>query len=59
MEMCVSFPDQFGPGRIRLLKDIFLFVVGVVGLVVGTYTALDGIVRSFMPAAQKEIEVHA
>ncbi|CAB3258820.1 unnamed protein product [Arctia plantaginis] len=59
MEMCVSFPDKFGPGRIRLLKDIFLFIVGIVGLVVGTYTALDSIVWSFMPPPQIDIDVHA
>ncbi|CAH0578366.1 unnamed protein product [Chrysodeixis includens] len=51
MEMCVSFPDKFGPGRVRLLKDVLLFIVGVVGLVAGTYTALLSIVRSFMPPA--------
>lgn len=49
MEMCVSFPDKFGPGRVRLLKDVLLFIVGVVGMVAGTYTALLSIVRSFMP----------
>ncbi|XP_075990700.1 proton-coupled amino acid transporter-like protein acs isoform X2 [Anticarsia gemmatalis] len=52
MEMCLSFPDKFGPAKVGLLKDIFLFIVGLVGLVAGTYTALDGIVVSFIKDAQ-------
>ncbi|KAJ8737442.1 hypothetical protein PYW08_000037 [Mythimna loreyi] len=47
MEICVSFPDKFGPFRLRLYKDVLLFVVGVIGLVAGTYSALDAIVRTF------------
>lgn len=54
MEFCVCFPDKFGPFRIRMIKDIFLFVVGLIGLIAGTYTALVSIIKSFMPDSQAQ-----
>ncbi|XP_028156952.1 proton-coupled amino acid transporter-like protein CG1139 [Ostrinia furnacalis] len=47
MEACLNVARR-GP-RLQLAKDALLFVVGVVGLVAGTYTALLSIVRSFQP----------
>lgn len=47
MDACLAFPDKLGPARVRLLKNGFLFLVGVVGLVAGTYTALHAIILSF------------
>lgn len=52
MEICVCYPDKLGPGRYILWKDIFLFIVGIIGLIAGTYTALINIIRSFMPDSQ-------
>ncbi|XP_053624617.1 proton-coupled amino acid transporter-like protein CG1139 [Plodia interpunctella] len=48
MELCCSWPDNLGPGRIKMYKDIALFLIGIIGLVAGTYTALVAIVNSFM-----------
>ncbi|KAM3969012.1 proton-coupled amino acid transporter-like protein acs isoform 2-T2 [Aphomia sociella] len=59
MEICVSFPDKFGPARIGLLKNILLFIIGIVGLVAGTYTALLSIVRSFQPQTVDAQPLHA
>lgn len=50
MEACLSYPARGGTARLVLLKDALLFVVGLVGLVAGTYTALAAIVASFQPA---------
>ncbi|CAF4743321.1 unnamed protein product [Pieris macdunnoughi] len=51
MEACQWYPKRASVQRsLMFLKDAFLFVVGLVGLVAGTYTALVSIVRSFGPA---------
>ncbi|XP_045510006.1 proton-coupled amino acid transporter-like protein CG1139 [Colias croceus] len=51
MEACVAFPRRASAARSLLfVKDGALFIVGLVGLVAGTYTALLSIVRSFQPA---------
>ncbi|XP_061707880.1 proton-coupled amino acid transporter-like protein CG1139 [Cydia pomonella] len=49
MEMCLSWADEgaTGGGRLRRVKDWLLFIFGIIGLVVGTATALLAIVESF------------
>lgn len=47
IEMCVSWPDKLGKYSYILWKDIFLIILGIVGLVVGTYTSVYDIVKSF------------
>ncbi|XP_013189148.1 proton-coupled amino acid transporter-like protein CG1139 [Amyelois transitella] len=47
MDFCCGWPDRLGPGRIIMYKDILLFIIGLIGLVAGTYVALVGIVKSF------------
>lgn len=46
MELCLSQPGGRGFWAVAL-KDVMLFLVGLVGLVAGTYTALSAIIRSF------------
>ncbi|XP_046414375.1 proton-coupled amino acid transporter-like protein CG1139 isoform X1 [Neodiprion fabricii] len=46
IEICVMWPDM-GPGMSSLIKNIFLILFGIVGLVVGTYVSLVDIVNSF------------
>ncbi|XP_039763925.1 proton-coupled amino acid transporter-like protein CG1139 isoform X1 [Pararge aegeria] len=54
MELCVNFPRRASAARSVLFgKDILLFIIGIVGLVAGTYTALVSIVRSFQPVAEE------
>lgn len=64
MEACAAYSAKGGPSHLLLLKDVLLFVVGVVGLVAGTYTALLSIVKSFgpqppIPAYGANVTVHA
>lgn len=47
MNACVNFPDRFGPLKAYLVKDSFIFLIGIVGMVAGTYSALAAIVRTF------------
>ncbi|XP_072931462.1 proton-coupled amino acid transporter-like protein acs [Epargyreus clarus] len=48
MEACLRFPEKASAARAAVFtKDAVLFIIGVVGLLAGTYTALLGIVRSF------------
>jgi len=44
MEICVLYPDKLGPGKYILVKDIFLIVFGIVGLLAGSYSCLSEIV---------------
>ncbi|RVE51554.1 hypothetical protein evm_003824 [Chilo suppressalis] len=46
MEACLAYGRR-EKARLLLLKDAFLVIVGLIGLVAGTYTALLAIVRSF------------
>ncbi|XP_077301655.1 proton-coupled amino acid transporter-like protein acs [Arctopsyche grandis] len=48
MELCVAWPDKFGPYKWLLIKDVLLILFGLIGLVAGTYTSLVDIVKSFM-----------
>ncbi|KAK9500840.1 hypothetical protein O3M35_002026 [Rhynocoris fuscipes] len=47
MEMCVLWPDKLGAFNYILWKDILLIIFGIVGLVVGTSTAIFDIIKSF------------
>lgn len=47
MEICVRWPDQLGPGKLILWKDIVLILLGFVGLAAGTYTSVRDIIYSF------------
>ncbi|XP_073974096.1 proton-coupled amino acid transporter-like protein acs isoform X2 [Rhodnius prolixus] len=47
MEICVLWPDNLGRFYYVLWKDILLIIFGILGLVVGTSTALIDIIRSF------------
>ncbi|XP_046977465.1 proton-coupled amino acid transporter-like protein CG1139 [Vanessa cardui] len=52
MEVCVTFPQRASAARSILFgKDAILFIIGVIGLLAGTYTALDSIIRSFSSTA--------
>ncbi|VVC86307.1 unnamed protein product [Leptidea sinapis] len=52
MEACLTFQETRGQSRGHIyVKDAFLFIIGLVGLVAGTYTALISIVRSFQPSS--------
>ncbi|KPI91888.1 Proton-coupled amino acid transporter 4 [Papilio xuthus] len=48
MESFLQYPKK---PMLLLLKDALLFIIGIVGLLAGTYTALISIVRSFQPQA--------
>uniref|UniRef100_A0A1B0D729 Amino acid transporter transmembrane domain-containing protein n=1 Tax=Phlebotomus papatasi TaxID=29031 RepID=A0A1B0D729_PHLPP len=48
MEICVLWPNDLGPWRYVLIRDILLIVFGVIGLVAGTYTSVRDIILSFM-----------
>lgn len=47
IEMCVKWPDNLGKYNYILWKDIILIIMGILGLVVGTYTSIYDIVKSF------------
>ena len=48
IEICVLWPNRdFGPCMIMFIKNIFLIVFGLLGLVIGTYVSIVEIVRSF------------
>ncbi|RLU19973.1 hypothetical protein DMN91_008532 [Ooceraea biroi] len=48
IEICVLWPENdFGPLKFTLIKNILLIVFGMIGLVVGTYVSIVGIVESF------------
>lgn len=47
IEMCVLWPDKFGPFKFILVRDILLIVFGIFALILGTFISLQDIVRSF------------
>lgn len=47
MELCVAWPDNLGPGNYIVYKDIILVIIGITGLLAGTYTSIRDIVKSF------------
>ncbi|CAH0546039.1 unnamed protein product [Brassicogethes aeneus] len=44
IELCAYWPDKLGPCRYVLFKDILLIIIGVVGLLAGSYSAILAIV---------------
>lgn len=47
IELCAYWPDNLGPGRWILIKDILLMIIGVIGLCAGSYSCIYEIARSF------------
>uniref|UniRef100_A0A8D8WBX1 Proton-coupled amino acid transporter 4 n=1 Tax=Cacopsylla melanoneura TaxID=428564 RepID=A0A8D8WBX1_9HEMI len=47
IEMCVLWPDKFGPCKFILIRDILLIIGGILALILGTFISLQDIVRSF------------
>ncbi|XP_011505457.1 PREDICTED: proton-coupled amino acid transporter 1-like [Ceratosolen solmsi marchali] len=47
IDICVLWPDNFGPYKYILIKDIGLIIFGCTGLIVGTYVSLFDIIESF------------
>ncbi|XP_044254420.1 proton-coupled amino acid transporter-like protein CG1139 [Tribolium madens] len=47
MEICVHWPDNLGPFRWVLIKDVLLILVGVVGLLAGSYSCISEMVAEF------------
>ncbi|CAH2035354.1 unnamed protein product, partial [Iphiclides podalirius] len=54
MEAFLQYPRT---PKLLLAKDVLLFVIGIVGLLAGTYTALISIVRSFQPPPVQPVEI--
>ncbi|XP_017767789.1 PREDICTED: proton-coupled amino acid transporter-like protein CG1139 [Nicrophorus vespilloides] len=46
MEICVSWPDNLGPFKYVLIKDVLLIIFGVVGLLAGSYSCISEIVAA-------------
>ncbi|XP_050684005.1 proton-coupled amino acid transporter-like protein CG1139 [Leptidea sinapis] len=48
MEACMEFarPERLAR-KFIFAKDIFIFIVGLIGLTTGTYSAIEGIINSF------------
>jgi len=47
IELCVLWPDQLGPGRYIMWKDIAIILAAFACLVSGTYTVVHDIIESF------------
>jgi proton-coupled amino acid transporter len=47
IELCVKWPDDLGPFKVTLWKDILLIIFGILGLVIGTTTSIIDIIASF------------
>ncbi|XP_012272958.1 proton-coupled amino acid transporter-like protein CG1139 [Orussus abietinus] len=47
IEICVLWPDKFGPLRVILIKNVLLIIFGILGLIIGTYVSLVDIIKSF------------
>ncbi|XP_023023592.2 proton-coupled amino acid transporter-like protein acs isoform X1 [Leptinotarsa decemlineata] len=46
IELCAYWPDNLGPGRWILWKDIGLIIIGIIGLLAGSYSCIYEIVRT-------------
>ncbi|XP_047364314.1 proton-coupled amino acid transporter-like protein CG1139 [Vespa velutina] len=51
IEICVFWPDDLGPFKLLLVKDLCLILFGLIGLVAGTYVSVVEIIKSFNPDA--------
>ncbi|KAI4484562.1 proton-coupled amino acid transporter-like protein CG1139 [Polistes fuscatus] len=51
IEICALWPNELGPYKIFLIKDLALILFGLIGLVVGTYVSIVDIILSFSPDA--------
>lgn len=43
IELCAYWPDKLGPMKYILIKDMLLIIVGVVGLLAGSYSSIYAI----------------
>lgn len=44
MDICVKYPNNFGPGKWYLIKDVLLIIFGLAGLLAGSFSAISEIV---------------
>ncbi|XP_055599202.1 proton-coupled amino acid transporter-like protein CG1139 isoform X2 [Uranotaenia lowii] len=47
MDICVRWPNDMGPAKLHLWKNLILIILGIVGLLSGTYTSVRDIIISF------------
>ncbi|XP_075229301.1 proton-coupled amino acid transporter-like protein acs isoform X2 [Lycorma delicatula] len=47
IEICVMYPDKFGPCYYIIIRNILLILFGLAGLVIGTYISVNDIIVSF------------
>lgn len=47
MEICVKWPDDLGPGKWILIRNLLLIIVGIGGLLSGSFSAISEIVIAF------------
>lgn len=52
MEICVSWPDKFGPYKYILIKNVLIILFGLLGLLAGSYSALSEIVLQLQAGKQ-------
>lgn len=45
IHICVHWPEKLGRGKWILITDLILMVIGVIGLVIGSYSAIRSIIR--------------
>ncbi|KAJ8919645.1 hypothetical protein NQ315_006172 [Exocentrus adspersus] len=46
IELCAYWPDNLGPGKMILIKDVLLILIGIVGLCAGSYSCIFSIVEA-------------
>ncbi|XP_018566975.1 proton-coupled amino acid transporter-like protein CG1139 isoform X2 [Anoplophora glabripennis] len=45
IELCAYWPNNLGPGKWILIKDVILIIIGIVGLCAGSYSCIYSIVN--------------
>lgn len=58
MEICVLWPENFGRLKFHLWKNIVLILIGIAGLIVGTYKSVFDIIVSFQTPLVEEIQTN-
>lgn len=48
IELCVYWPDKFGPCKYIFIKDLLLILCGILGLIVGTYCSVSDIIATMI-----------
>ncbi|XP_028147121.1 proton-coupled amino acid transporter-like protein CG1139 isoform X2 [Diabrotica virgifera virgifera] len=54
IELSAYWPDRLGPGKFCLWKDIVIVLIGLFGLIVGTYSCVYNIVQELIDLYQKK-----